>query len=156
MRVRLHQSLFVLAPQSHGAAVQSLNNYALPFFEEHAVNVETVLSDNGREFCGREARHPYELFLQLEEIEHRTTQVGQPQSNGFIERFRRTLLDEHLRVKERTTRYESVREMQKDLDGYTETYNRNHPHRGRGMEGRTPHQVFKKGLRKPRSRKDST
>ena len=103
MRVGLHQSLFVLAPQSHGAAVQSLNNYALPFFEEHAVNVETVLSDNGREFCGREARHPYELFLQLEEIEQRTTQVGQPQSNGFIERFRRTLPDEHLRVKVRTT-----------------------------------------------------
>ena len=63
-------------------AVQILNNHVLPFFEEHGVKVETVLSDNGREFCGREDHHPYELFLQLEEIEHRRTQVGRPQSNG--------------------------------------------------------------------------
>ena len=137
-------------------AVQILNNHVLPFFEEHGVKVETVLSDNGREYCGREDRHPYELFLQLEEIEHRKTKVGRPQSNGFIERFHRTLLDEHLRVKGRTTWYESVEEMQVDLDAYLETYNRNRPHRGRGMEGRTPYQVFKKGIRKPRSRKKST
>ena len=136
-------------------AVQILNNHVLPFFEEHGVKVETILSDNGREFCGREDRHPYELFLQLEEIEHRKTKVGRPQSNGFIERFHRTLLDEHLRVKGRTTWYESVEEMQADLDAYLETYNRNRPHRGRGMEGRTPYQVFKKGIRKPRSRKKS-
>jgi len=37
-----------------------------------------------------------------------------------------------------------------------EVYNRNRPHRGCGMEGRTPYQVFKKGIRKPGSRKKST
>ncbi len=84
-------------------AVQVMNNDVLPFFDEHRVRVKTVLSDNGREFCGRPDRHPYELFLQLEDIEHRTTKVGRPQPNGFIERFHRTLLDEHLRVKGRTT-----------------------------------------------------
>ena len=68
-------------------AVQILNNHALPFFEEHGVRVQTILSDNGREYCGRPDKHPYELLLQLEEIEHRTTKVGRPQSNGFIERF---------------------------------------------------------------------
>ncbi len=82
-------------------AVQVLNNHALPFFEKHAVKVQTILSDNGREYCGRPDKHPYELFLQLEEIEHRTTKVGRPQSNGFIERFHRTLLEEHLRIKGR-------------------------------------------------------
>ena len=97
-------------------AVQILNNHVLPFFEEHGVQVQTILSDNGREYCGRPDRHPYELFLQLEEIEHRTTQVGRPQSNGFIERFHRTFLEEHLRIKGRTTWYETVEEMQKDLD----------------------------------------
>ena len=106
--------------------------------------------------CGREDRHPYELFLKLEEIEHRKTKVGRSQSNRFIERCHRTLLDEHLRVKGRTTWHESVDEMQTDLDAYLETYNRHRPHRRRGMEGRTPHQVFKKGIRKPRSRKKST
>ena len=34
--------------------------------------------------------------------------------------------------------YESVSEMQEDLDAYMENYNRNRPHRGRGMEGLPP------------------
>lgn len=127
-------------------AVQVLNNDVLPFFEEHGIRVRTVLSDNGREYCGRPDQHPYEIFLQLEDIEHRTTKVRRPQSNGFIERFHRTLLDEHLRVKGRTTWYEAVDEMQKDLEAYLETYNRRRPHRGRGMNGRTPFQVFKSGI----------
>lgn len=47
-----------------------------------------------------------------------------PQLNGFIEGFHRTLLEEHLRIKGRTTWYETVVEMQKDPDAYLETYNR--------------------------------
>jgi transposase InsO family protein len=128
-------------------AVQVLNNDVLPFFEEHGIPVRTILSDNGREFCGRPDRHPYELFLQLEGIEHRTTKVGRPQSNGFIERFHRTLLDEHFRVVGRSKWYETLEEMQGDLDSYLETYNRKRPHRGRGMDGRTPFAVFKAGLK---------
>jgi len=128
-------------------AVQVLNNHVLPFFEEHGIPIRTVLSDNGREFCGRPDRHPYELFLQLEGVEHRTTKVRRPQSNGFIERFHRTLLDEHFRVVGRSKWYETIEEMQQDLDGYLESYNRKRPHRGRGMEGRTPYAVFKAGLK---------
>jgi len=136
-------------------AVQILNNHVLPFFEEQGVKIRTILSDNGREYCGRPDKHPYELFLQLEDIKHRTTRVGRPQSNGFIERFHRTLLEEHLRIKKRTTWYETVEEMQKDLDAYLETYNQRRPHRGRGMEGRTPHAVFKAGIPRKRTPKPS-
>ena len=63
-------------------AVQTLNNAVLPTFEEHGAGIDAVLSDNGREFCGREDQHPYELFLQLEGIAHKTTRVGRPQNNG--------------------------------------------------------------------------
>ena len=63
-------------------AVQLMNNHVLPAFEQHHAKIDVVLSDNGREFCGRPDRHPYELFLQLEDIEHRTTKVKRPQSNG--------------------------------------------------------------------------
>lgn len=116
-------------------AVQILNNHVLPFFEERGVKIRTILN-----------------------IEHRTTRVGRPQSR-FIERFHRTLLEEHLRIKGRTTWYETVEEMQKDLDVYLETYNQRRPHRGRGMEGRTPYDVFKAGIpesepRKPSARKE--
>jgi transposase InsO family protein len=82
-------------------AVYLMNNDMLPTFEAHDGKIETVLSDNGREFCGRPDQHPYELFLQLEEIEHRTTRVKRPQSNGIVERLHRTLLDEHFCVEGR-------------------------------------------------------
>lgn len=128
-------------------AVQTLNNEVLPFFEEHSVKVETVLTDNGREYCGRLDQHPFELFLQLEEIEHRTTKVRRPQSNGYVERLHRTLLDEHFRIAGRTNFYESVQEMQNDLDIYLVKYNTQRSHQGRNMNGQTPYQAFIAGIR---------
>ena len=38
---------------------------------------------------------------------------------------------------------------------YLETYNTRRPHRGRGMEGRTPYEVFKAGISRKRTRKPS-
>ena len=108
--------------------------------------IDAVLSDNGREFCGREDQHPDELFLQLEGIVHKTTRVGRPQSNGIVERLHRTLLDEHLRVQGRTVWHETVDEMQTALDAWLLRYNRERPHQGRGMNGRTPLQAFIEGL----------
>ena len=46
------------------------------------MKVQTILRDNGREYCGRPDKHPYELFLQFEEIEQRTTKVGRPSPTG--------------------------------------------------------------------------
>ena len=131
-------------------AVHVMTNDVLPTFEAHGAAIETVLSDNGREFCGRPDRHPYELFLQLEGIEHRTTRIKRPQSNGFVERLHRTLLDEHFRVMGRSKFYETVEEMQVDLEAYLKTYNESRPHQGRGMKGRTPAKAFTDGLPKPR------
>ena len=87
--------------------------------------------------------HPYELSLLLEGIEHRTTKVCRPQSNGF----NRTLLNEYFRIKGRTTRYESVEQMQTGLDSEQGRYNTQRPHQGRMMEVRSPYSMFKKGLK---------
>jgi transposase InsO family protein len=127
-------------------AVHLMNNDVLPTFEAHDTPIQTVLSDNGREFCGRPDKHPYELFLQLEDIVHRTTRVKRPQSNGIVERFHRTLLDEHFRVEGRKTWFETVEEMQAVLDTYLDGYNQRRPHQGRGMKGRTPARAFVEGL----------
>ena len=123
-------------------AVHVLNEDVLPFFEQHEARITTILSDNGREFCGRQDRHPYELFLQLEGIEHRTTRVRRPQSNGFVERLHRTLLDEHFRLQGRKKWYETVEQMQVDLDVYLKAYNTVRTHQGRNMNGRTPYRAF--------------
>jgi transposase InsO family protein len=74
-----------------------------------------VLTDNGREFCGTD-KHPYELYLDLNGIEHRRTKVRSPKTNGFVERFNGTVLDEFFRVKMRETFYDSVEAPQADLD----------------------------------------
>ena len=130
-------------------AVHVLNEDVLPFFEQHGVQIATILSDNGREYCGRPDRHPYELFLQLEGIEHRKTKIRRPQSNGFVERLHRTLLDEHFRVMGRSKWYETVDEMQEDLQSYLKQYNHERAHQGRNMNGRTPYQAFIDGIQKP-------
>jgi transposase InsO family protein len=127
-------------------AVQLLDGDVLPTFEAHDATIDAVLSDNGREFCGRPDRHPYELFLQLEDIAHRTTKVRRPQSNGIVERLHRTLLDEHFRIEGRRTWFETIAEMQAVLDVYLDRYNHHRPHQGRDMQGRTPAQAFTEGL----------
>lgn len=120
-------------------AVHVLNEDVLPFFEQHDASITTVLSDNGREFCGRPDKHPYELFLQLEGIEHRTTKVRRPQSNGYVERLHRTLLDEQFRIQGRKTWYEFLEQMQADLETYLHHYNCERAHQGRNMNGRVPY-----------------
>lgn len=109
-------------------AVHLMNGDVIPTFEAHDARIETVLSDNGRELCGQPDQHPYELFLQLEEIGHRTTRVKRQQSNGIIEGFHRTLLDEHFRVEGRRTWLETIEEMQVVLDDLLTGYNQRRPH----------------------------
>jgi transposase InsO family protein len=119
-------------------AVSVLYNDALPFYQERGITVSAVLTDNGREFCGKEAQHPYELFLALAEMEHRRTKVRSPKTNGFVERFHRTVLDEFFRVKLRTTFYESVEALQSDLDEWLRFYNEERPHLGYRNLGKRP------------------
>ena len=74
--------------------------------------------------------------------------MRRPQSNGFVERLHRTLLDEHFRIMGRKKFYESISEMQKDLDEYLLLYNTKRTHQGRNMNGMTPVKAFVKGIRK--------
>lgn len=119
-------------------AVSTLYNDALPFYREQGLAVDAVLTDNGREFCGKEEQHPYELFLALSDIEHRRTRVRSPQTNGFVERFHRTVLDEFFRVAMRQTLYTSVEALQIDLDEWLHHYNHERPHLGYRNMGRCP------------------
>lgn len=119
------------------AAVAVLHNDVLPFYANLDLPVKAVLTDNGREFCGTE-RHPYELYLDLNGIEHRRTKVGTPKTNGFVERFNGMVLDEFFRIKMRETFYDSVGAMQADLDAWLIHYNTERPHLGYRNMGRRP------------------
>lgn len=54
----------------------------------------------------------------------------------------------------RTKLYESVEEMQHDLVAYLITYNTKWSHQGRGMQGRTPAEVFVRCPPKPKRPKE--
>jgi len=122
------------------AAVAVLHNDVLPFYKEHNFEVKAILTDNGTEFCGVDG-HPYETYLEFNDIEHRRTKVRSPQTNGFVERFNRTVLEEFFRVKFREKLYESVESLQKDLDEWLHFHNTKRPHLGYRNNGRTPLQT---------------
>lgn len=84
--------------------------------------------------------------MSLENIEHRTTKVRSPRTNGFVERMNRTLLDECFRVKGRETWYTSTDEIQRDLDTFIEYYNLRRSHQGYRLNGRTPAQALREAL----------
>ena len=131
-------------------SAELLYERVLPFYDALGVKVKAVLTDNGREYCGRPDNHPYELFLQLEDIEHRTTKVRSPRTNGFVERMNRTLLDECFRVAGRTTWYISPEEIQRDLDKFLVFYNLKRSHQGYRLKGRTPAQALCEALGRKR------
>ena len=128
---------FLHAGKLPEASVAALHNDVLPFYQQRGLKVEAVLTDNGREYCGREG-HPYELYLALSDIEHRRTRVRHPFTNGFVERSHRTVLDEFFRAAFRSKLYPSVEELQADLDRWLEHYNRERPHQGYRNLGQRP------------------
>lgn len=123
-----------------------LNDRVLPFFEEHQVPLLRILTDRGTEYKGKPEHHEYELYLQIEGIEHSKTQVRHPQTNGICERLHRTMQEEFYAVAFRKKLYNSLDEMQKDLDEWMKYYNQERAHSGRYCYGKTPMETFKESL----------
>ncbi len=126
-------------------AADILNDRVLPLFEEQQIPVLRVLTDRGTEYCGAPDRHPYQLYLQLNEIDHTKTKVKSPQSNGICERFHQTVLNEFYRVAFRKRIYSDLETLQTDLDEYINRYNHERTHQGKRCKGRTPMETFVDG-----------
>ena len=123
-------------------AADLLNDRVLPFFEELGIPLLRILTDRGSEYCGNREYHEYELYLQVEGIEHTKTKTKSPQTNGICERFQRTVLNEFYQVAFRTKVYSSVEELEVDLDTWLSEYNDKRPHSGKYCYGKTPMQTF--------------
>lgn len=123
-----------------------LNDRVIPFFEEQQIPILRMLTDRGTEFNGRPENHEYELYLQLENIDHSKTKVRHPQSNGICERLHRTMQDEFYAITFRKKLYQDLETLQADLDDWLEYYNQQRPHSGRYCFGKTPMETFKDSL----------
>ncbi len=126
-------------------AADVLNDRVLPFFEDQQIPVLRILTDRGTEFSGALDKHPYELYLELNEIEHTKTKAKSPQTNGICERVHQTILNEFYRVTFRKKVYSDLETLQLDLDGYMNGYNFIRTHQGKRCQGRTPIETFLEG-----------
>jgi transposase InsO family protein len=123
-------------------AADLLNDRVVPFFDEKEVRLSRVLTDRGTEYCGNPEHHEYELYLAVEDIDHSRTKTKSPQTNGIVERFHKTVLDEFYRIAFRKKLYLSIEVLQADLDEWIRSYNVERPHQGRWCFGKTPLQTF--------------
>ena len=79
-----------------------------------------IISDNGTQFVSRDFRD----YLSFVELKHIRTSVAYPQSNGKIERFHRTINEEHLRK----TSMIDIDDARKQLNNYIDHYNNKRLH----------------------------
>lgn len=126
-------------------AADILNDRVLPFFESYGMGILRMLTDRGTEYCGKADNHEYELYLALNDIDHTRTKARSPQTNGITERFHKTILDEFYQVAFRKKIYNSLDELQKDLDDWLYHYNHQRTHQGKMCCGRTPMQTLLDG-----------
>lgn len=123
-------------------AADLLNDRVVPFYEEQGVPLLRILTDRGTEYNGASDQHPYQLYLQVEGIEHSRTKVRHPQTNGICERLHRTLQEEFYALAFRKKLYRTLEELQADLDAWLHYYNFERAHSGRYCFGKTPMQTL--------------
>jgi transposase InsO family protein len=103
---------------------------ALAFYGEHGVRTQRVLTDNGAPFVSR----AWATACNALAVRRRYTRPYRPQTNGKVERFFRTTVDEWLYQQA----FDSDIERATDLARFTCYYNTERPHLG--LAGLTPSQ----------------
>lgn len=128
-------------------AADLLNDKVLPFYESQQLPVLRILTDRGTEYCGKVEHHDYQLYLAINDIDHTKTKAMSPQTNGICERFHKTILNEFYQVTFRKKLYQTLAELQKDLDEWLSYYNNERTHQGKMCNGRTPVETLIDGKR---------
>jgi transposase InsO family protein len=122
-------------------AVAVLHNDVLPFYRQYNLQIKTIVTNNGRQYCGTE-KHHYELYLMLNEIKHQKAELHDALINGFTERFHRIALDEFFKKIFQNKTYNSLETLQSDFEQWLFHYNHERPHHGYRNMGKTPYEVY--------------
>ena len=93
-------------------------------------------------YKGKLENHPYQLYLDLEDIEHTKTKAKSPQTNGICERFHRTMQDEFYSIIFRKKVFTTIEDLQVELDTWINWYNTERTHSGKHCYGKTLWQTF--------------
>jgi len=90
----------------------------------------------------------------IEDINYTRTKAKSPQTNGIVERFHKTMLDEIYRIAFHKKVYATIDDLQADLDVWMKEFNQGRPNQGKWCFGKTPMQTFIDAL--PLAREKST
>lgn len=107
---------------------------ALRFYRRHGIRVQRVMTDNGPGYVSRY----YAKILKWLKIKHKRTRYYTPKTNGKVERFIKTLMNEWAYVRP----YTSSAEREKALAPFLDFYNHHRHHGGIGYQtpiSRCPH-----------------
>jgi transposase len=106
--------------------------------------ISRVLTDNGLEFTvhHKSKKHHFENLLKYYKIKHKYTQVRHPWTNGYVEKLNQTIHHEFYMVTFRQRIYETLQQLQDDLDRYIDYYNFKRPNRGKRNKGKVPGEIY--------------
>lgn len=104
-------------------AADTLNDRVLPFFSSQELPMLRTLTDRGEEYCGCPEVHDYQLYLAVNDIDHTKTKVKSHQTNGICECFHKMILQNFYQITLRKQLYDTMEELQKDLDEWIDYYN---------------------------------
>ena len=100
--------------------------------------LERVSTDHGSEF----RNHVFDAALDKLGARHTLISPGRPQSNGFVERVQRTILEECWKPTFARYLVPKYMGLRRELERYLRLYNYDRAHNGRLTRGRTPAEVL--------------
>lgn len=127
-------------------AADMINDRVVPLYDEYGIPLMRILTDRGTEYCGAREHHEFQLYIAVEDIDHTKTKAKSPQTNGICERFHRTMQDEFYATAFRKKIYNTIEELQVDVDIWLAYYNNERPHSGKHCYGKTPMQTWNDSL----------
>lgn len=110
----------------------------------HGRKISRILSDNGLEFTTHHEskKHKFEDLLTFYKIKHKYTKIRHPWTNGAVERLNQTINQEFYQVAFRKKNYQTIQQLQDDLDKYIDKYNFQRPNQGIRTKGRRPGELY--------------
>ena len=121
---------YLYTDKSAASAVDFISR-TIALFKALTIVIASVLTDNGKEYTSHWGDcHAFEDYLAKAKVKHRYTKVRCPWTNGYAERFNRTILEEFYQPTLVSKNYASIKELQADLDRYLYFYNFQRTHQG--------------------------
>ncbi|MDB5100233.1 MAG: Integrase, catalytic region [Cyanobacteria bacterium RYN_339] len=136
-----------LYPAKRGElAVALLNKQVVGFYEERHLRPGAVLTDLSHEY----GKYPYQMFLELSQIGHRTTATRGPGKHGAYERFHDEVMEECFKPMERGASVLDIAAPRAALAAWLARYNAERPSPGFPNRGQAPGRAFESYMALPK------